>query len=139
MNRDEAIDTIIRATQWLLISPDTHTGFVDDSGHYTIEVSAVTNGYCVGSNGVYFGGLFVFDRRRDLLISSDVIIIDHADRKSWYDYVSILRSPRRGEGASIGPNGDYAVNTRSLKQFPDEQIIRMARNVMRIMEKYEQI
>lgn len=139
MNRDEAIVTIIRATQWLLSSPETHTGFVDDRGHYTIEVSAATNEHCVGSSGVYFGGLFVFDGRGNLLISSDVGIVDHEERNSGCDYVSILRSPRRGEGASIGPSGDYAVNTRSLKQFPDEQINRMARNVMRIMEEYGQI
>jgi len=136
MNREEAIKTIVRAAQWLTTSPKTHSGRTTGRMH-TIEVSATTHNLHAGFAGVYFGNSTQFHENGHPDQSSSIALVDHADRASSQDYVPVTTIPSADE-PRLARNDSQGVNMRILHSFPDEQLVRMANNALRVMREYDQ-
>lgn len=119
MDRENAIQRLVKATQWLI---DNHQR-EGKSRSGTLLVSAKTRGFRLGHTGVRFG---------NSPQNGSITLIDQADPESHIDHIPV--SPVRPDSShpALG-NGDF-VDMRLLRQFSDAKLERMVRNADRVME-----
>lgn len=125
MNRDKAIETIVRAVQWLTSRPEAHSTGVAGYTH-AVKVSARTSDLRTGSRGIYFGSS---DR-------TPIALVNHADRESFLDYIPVTAAPKANE-PRLGVYDCWGVDMRILRSFSNEQLARMASNALRVMSEYD--
>jgi len=134
VNRDEAIELIIRAAQWLMSNPDVYSG-QELGGTYTVYIAAKSTDFVAGCQGVYFGHSEQFLSNGNFNWSSSLMLIDIADRQSYHDDIplTITGDPH------LGMSGQWYVDLYQLQAFSDEKLLRMATNGIKILRSYGQI
>jgi hypothetical protein len=134
MDRDEAVEIIVRATKWLYASPETFTGVESEDGTYSVAVSAAT-GRIDRVRGVYFGATISGKGRHDDEQSTPLVLTDCADPASSDDYIPVTNTPGKDD-PRLWDQSNRGIDMRVLDSFPDAQLERMAANAVRILEEY---
>lgn len=137
MNREETIQTIVRAAQWLTTSPQTHSGYATGAC-YVVKVSAKTLDFQVHTKGVYFGSESQFLQNGNFDGQSSLVLIDHADHTSWRDRIPFTYAPQTPD-PRLGVGDHLGIDMRLLCSFSNEQLDRMAKNALRILQDYGQV
>jgi hypothetical protein len=132
------MQTIVEATQWLTVNPETHGGHFNGQTDrwYVIEESATTDdGSTLSPRGIYFGHRATYAREGYNMEDQSIKLVNHADPSSYQDYV-----PRTfvSSDASSGlwQGGRESVNLIELAKFPEEKLARMARNAGAVLAHY---
>lgn len=125
-SREAMIEAIVKATQWLVETPNNRRE--DNAPDGMSVVFATTRNSHAGREGVYFG---------TSVISSSIVLQDHAD-PSLCDYVpqTYRESQRLRLRTEVYPplaNG-YDIDLGALRKFSDETLERMAEKVRRVLK-----
>lgn len=135
MERDAAIDLIVRATKWLFASRCTHSG--SRSGNtYTVEISAETPDVEFMVRGVGFGTRVIHMMDGSILDYGSLLLIDYDDPASFWDYVPFILPIAEDPHVEVASQEGVAMDV--LAQFHGAKLIRMANNARRILEEHGQ-
>ncbi len=130
------METVVQATQWLVDSPETHTGGYTYGQHVVEEAATTDDGSRISPQGVYFGRTETYYGDGRLQMTACIKLVNHADPSSDYDYVPTTYAPQEDDQPLRDGARTEAIDVRHLRKFSDERLSRMAANARIVLAHY---
>ncbi|HYG83971.1 MAG TPA: hypothetical protein VD907_03770 [Verrucomicrobiae bacterium] len=132
MDHQVATEVIVRAAQ-RLIRGVNHRTPSSQSGQFLVKQMVETSDIRTGSQGIYFGRTITCNGDGDVVSYTHLAILDHGDPASYLDHVPTTKSSLK-----LGHHDGEVVDLQALAALPDDQILRMASNILRVMPGSDQ-